>query len=286
MGRGILNFASGLILVAAFTAACTVVGNEMGMTGLIIFYDLEAIIVGVICYFALRNKIPDFKKMEKEKGETNFGRQILRVLKMPTTWMLVLIMFATYGVIISYTYVVPYCTAAFGMSAALASIMGYAANGFRFIGCWAGGQIADRKGLSLMMMVDIILMMVGVAGLLLMPQTMSLLWLLIIFIAILCMSMYSAQALHYAIMEEGSYPVEIMGAATFIITPLGYGAESVMPLFNGWCLSTFEGVAGYRYMFTGFLVLLAVGLIAVLVFRSFTKERRAELAKLRAEKTE
>ena len=59
-----------------------------------------------------------------------------------------------------------------------------------------------------------------------------------------------------------------------------------MPLFNGWCLSTFEGVAGYRYMFTGFLVLLAVGLIAVLVFRSFTKERRAELAKLRAEKTE
>lgn len=44
-------------------------------------------------------------------------------------------MFMTYGVIITYNYVVPYCTAAFGMSAALASIMGYAANGFRFCGC-------------------------------------------------------------------------------------------------------------------------------------------------------
>lgn len=286
MGRGILNFASGLILVAAFTAACTVVGDEMGMTGLIIFYCAEAIIVGVICYFALRNKIPDFKKIEKEKGESNFGRQVLRVLKMPTTWLLVIVMFATYGVIVSYTYVVPYCTAAFGMSAALASIMGYAANDFRFIGCWAGGQIADRKGLSLMMMIDIILMMVGVAGLLLMPQTMTLLWLLVIFIGILCMSMYSAQALHYAIMEEGNYPVEIMGAATFIITPLGYGAESIMPLFNGWCLSTFEGVSGYRYMFTGFLVLLAIGLVAVLIFRTLTKERRAELAKLREQKAE
>ena len=101
--------------------------------------------------------------------------------------------------------------------------------------------------------------------------------------AILCMSMYSAQALHYAVMEEGSYPVETMGAATFIITPLGYGAESVMPLFNGWCLSTFDGVLGYRYMFGGFLVLLAIGFIACLIFRACTKERRAELARLRKE---
>jgi len=69
----------------------------------------------------------------------------LRAMKMPTTWMLVIIMFTTYGVIVSYPYVVPYCTAAFGMSAAFAGIMGYAAQGFRFAGCWIGGQIAYRK---------------------------------------------------------------------------------------------------------------------------------------------
>ena len=258
------------------------VGDHAGMTGLIIFYDLEAIIVGIICYFALRNRLPDLTK-EKGGKKTNFGREVLHALKMPTTWMLVIIMFATYGVIISYTYVVPYCTAAFGMSAALAGIMGYAANGFRFAGCWIGGQIADRKGLSALMLADIALMMVGVAGLMLMPQSMNFMWLLVLFIAILCMSMYSAQALHYAVMEEGSYPVETMGAATFIITPLGYGAESVMPLFNGWCLSTFDGVLGYRYMFGGFLVLLAIGFIACLIFRACTKERRAELARLRKE---
>ena len=67
---------------------------------------------------------------------------------MPTTWCVAIMMFMTYGVIITYNYVVPYCTAAFGMSAALASIMGYAANGFRFCECWLGGQLADKKGLS------------------------------------------------------------------------------------------------------------------------------------------
>lgn len=284
MGRGILNFGSGLLILAAFTAACKVVGDTKGMTGLIIFYALEAILVGVICYFALRNKLPDFSKETKAKG-SNFGKEVLRALKMPTTWMLVIIMFTTYGVIISYTYVVPYCTAAFGMSAALAGIMGYAANGFRFAGCWVGGQIADRKGLSAMMLANLALMALGVIGLLNTPRSMKFMWLLVISIAILCMFMYSAQALHYAIMEEGDYPVETMGAATFIITPLGYGAESVMPLFNGWCLSTFEGIQGYRYMFMGFLVLIAIGFIACLGYRHFTKERRTELAKLRSAAT-
>lgn len=283
MGRGILNFGSGLLIMAAFTAACRVVGDTQGMTGLIIFYDVEAIVVGVICYFALRHRLPDFSKEAKEK-DTNFAKEVFKALKMPTTWMLVIIMFTTYGVIISYTYVVPYCTAAFGMSAALAGIMGYAANGFRFAGCWIGGQIADRKGLSAMMLADLVLMAVGVTGLLVTPKSMKFMWMLILSIAILCMFMYSAQALHYAIMEEGQYPIETMGAATFIITPLGYGAESIMPLFNGWCLSTFEGIKGYQYMFTGFLVLIGIGFIACMGFRHFTKDRRAELAKLREAK--
>ena len=144
---------------------------------------------------------------------------MLKALKMPTTWCVIVIMFMTYGVIITYNYVVPYCTAAFGMSAALAAIMGYAANGFRFVGCAIGGQIADRKGLSTMMLADVILMIVGVAGILYTPRSMKFMWMLIISIALLCMFMYSAQALHYAVLEEGEYPVEIMGAVTFIISP-------------------------------------------------------------------
>ena len=170
------------------------------------------------------------------------------------------------------------------MSAALAGIMGYAANGFRFVGCFIGGQLADRKGLSAMMLVDIALMALGVLGLLFTPQSMKFMWMLILSIALLCMFMYAAQALHYAILEEGDYPLERMGAASFIITPLGYAAESVMPLYNGWCISSHEGVAGYRYIFVGFLVLLAIGFCACLAFRHFTKERRQELAKLRAAK--
>lgn len=98
-----------------------------------------------------------------------------------------------------------------------------------------------------MLLVDIILMIIGVLGLLFTPRSMNFMWMLVISIALLCSFMYSAQALHYAVLEEGDYPVEIMGATTFILSPIGYGiAESIMPMYNGWCLEHFKGLAGYE----------------------------------------
>lgn len=282
MGRGILNFLSGIAIVAAFTAVCNKVGDFAGMNALIIFYSAWTILIGIVVYFAFK-KMPDFRPQGKEKDK-DFVKNVVSVIKMPTTWCLIIAMFASYGVICSYFYVVPYCTAAFGMSAALASIMGYSAQAFRLIGCGIGGQIADRKGISNMYIVDLVLMIVGYAGIILMPASMKLMGVLICCIGILCMAQYSAQALHYAVMEEGEYPIEKMGAATFLITPLGYAGESIFPLFNGWCLSTFEGNSGYQVMFTGFIVVLVIGIIALVIFQRFTKERRAELAALRKQK--
>lgn len=283
MGRGVLNFLSGLIIVAAFTKLCTKIGDVAGMNVLIVFYSAWTVIVGIIVFFAFK-KMPDFRSEAKEKDK-NFGANVLAVMKKPTTWCLVLAMFASYGVICSYFYVVPFCTAAFGMSAALASIMGYSAQAFRLVGCWAGGQIADKKGISNMYIIDLILMIVGYGGIIFMTSTaMKTMALLVCFIGIMCMSQYSAQALHYAVLEEGDYPIETMGAATFLITPLGYAGESIFPLFNGWCLSNFEGNTGYQVMFSGFVVMLAIAIVALIIFQRYTKERRAELSAMRKAK--
>jgi len=116
-----------------------------------------------------------------------------------------------------------------------------------------------------------------------MPESMKMIGLLICFIGILCMAQYSAQALHYAVLEEGNYPVETMGAATFLITPLGYAGESIFPLFNGWCLSHFDGNTGYQVMFTGFVIVSLIGAAALVIFQKLTKSRRAELAEMRKE---
>lgn len=54
-----------------------------------------------------------------------------------------------------------------------------------------------------------------------------------------------------------------------------------MPMYNGWCLEHFKGLAGYEAIFKTFIVMLCIALIATIVFRKLTKARRLELAKMR-----
>lgn len=280
IGRGVLNFVFGVAVVAGFAAVVTKVGNIGGVNILFAFYSTWTVVVGVVVYFLIR-KIPDIRPKNKEKDKA-FAKNLLDVIKMPTTWCLIIAMFANYGVIVSFFYLVPYCTAVFGLSAAVASILGYCGQAFRIAGCAIGGNLADRKGLSNMYIVDMALMALGYLAIILLPEGFRAVGVLIILIGIIAMSQYAAQALHYAVMEEGDYPVEKMGAATFIITPLGYAGESIFPLFNGWCLSHWsDSTTAYNFMFGGYVVVLIIGIIAVLIFQRFTKERRAMLAEQR-----
>ena len=291
IGRGALNLIIGGGVVGLFTKLCTIIGDEKGMSALIVFYCAEVIIVGVIISIVLSRKLPDLRNQKtKDSGikDNNviFGKEILKVLKMPISWCLIVIIGTTYGIQVSYSYIVPYCTAAFGMSAALASIMGYAGSAFRMAGCFVGGHLADKIGLSKMMLIDMFVMIGGIIGILLTPQSMKYIFMLIVSVAIMAMAMYSAYALHYAMFEEGNYPVESMGAAMFIITPIAFTSEVFMPLFDGWCLSNYEGVEGYRVMFIGFIVVLIVGIIACLGFRALSKEHRKELDIMRKSKND
>lgn len=280
VGRGVLNFVIGVGCVALFTKLVTVIGDIRGMTTLYLIYSLFTLIVGVITYFIFRN-LPDIRAKGSGKDKS-FAKNIVKVLKMPTTWLLIIAMFTSYSVIISYFYVIPFCTESLGLSAAIASILGYCANGFRIVGCAIGGQIGDRKGLSATYAGAMALMILGYIGIILMPEGGgSAVGLVVVFIAIICMSQYAAEAFHYSVLEEGDYPVEIMGAATFIITPLGYLGETVFPLINGAILENVEGAHAYDVMFSVFCVTLAIGICALLIFRHLTKDRQKELAELR-----
>lgn len=281
VGRGVLNFAIGIGCVALFTKLVTIVGDITGMTILYLIYSAFTLVVGVITYFVFRG-LPDTRSQGKSK-DSNFWKNVLKVLRMPNTWLLIIAMFMSYGVIISYFYVIPFCTESLGLSAAIASVLGYCANGFRIVGCYVGGQIGDRKGLSATYAGAMALMIVGYLGIILMPKGGgSAAGLIVVFIAIICMSQYAAEAFHYSVLEEGDYPLEIMGAATFVITPLGYLGETIFPLINGAILQNIGGTQAYDVMFGMFCVLLAIGIAALLLFRVRTKDRRKELAALRA----
>lgn len=54
-----------------------------------------------------------------------------------------------------------------------------------------------------------------------------------------------------------------------------------MPMYNGWCLEHFGGLSGYEAIFKTFIIMLCIALVATIIFRKLTKERRTELAQMR-----
>lgn len=89
MTRGLLNFLSGLAFAALFTSvvAKSAGNDEAGLKTIIICYTVWAIIVSVVVYFALKDRLPDFSKEMKANGnaDAQFAKNVIKVLKMPTT---------------------------------------------------------------------------------------------------------------------------------------------------------------------------------------------------------
>jgi len=101
---------------------------------------------------------------------------------------------------------------------------------------------------------------------------------LLVFIGIIYTSMYALQAMHFAILVEGDYPVESTGTVSMPLMIIGYSGEIFMPIIAGACLDYWGGTAGYKVFFGILLGLAIIGFITVVIWQRVTKEKRREIA--------
>ncbi|UZN00745.1 hypothetical protein OL548_15510 [Lysinibacillus sp. MHQ-1] len=167
--------------------------------------------------------------------------------------MRLFLFFTSYAMIISYYYITPYATAAFGASTLIAAALGYFSQYCRPIGSFSAGIIGDRIGVSNMVLIGYILLALGLVGLILLPGKASFILMLLIFIGIIYTSMYALQAMHFAILVEGDYPVESTGTVSMPLMIIGYSGEIFMPIIAGACLDYWGGTAGYKVFFWYFI---------------------------------
>lgn len=275
-GRGIVNMVQSALILALFGYLSKSVSEKAALSAVIIIYSVICILLGLLVFFM-------FKEPEREEGGEAptklFDMKILkRVAKMPTTWLQILIIFCSYAMIISYFYITPYATSVFGTSAVIAAALGYFSQYCRPVGCFVSGICADKFGSSKICAISFVIMIVGILGVIFTPGQPSMIWMLLIFIATIYASMYAIQSMHFAIMEEGEYPLEITGTATAIVTPIGYSAEFFMPLIGGICLDHWNNTAqGYKVFFGILAGLAVIGLLANIAWMAITKEKRMEI---------
>ncbi|MGL5695137.1 MAG: MFS transporter [Peptostreptococcaceae bacterium] len=276
-GRGVTNAIYLSLFLAIFGYLSSKVDGKFGLTFIIIVYSAINIIVGIVVFIKLKDN-------EKEVTSKFDKQAFFKVLKMPHTWLIIIIMFCSYSMNMSFYYFTPYSTEAFGASAVFASAIAILAQYCRPLASAGAGILGDKISSSKVIAYGFILMFVGIVGVILTPTKSSMIIGLIISCIALYISMYAIQGLHYSLLEEGNYSLAISGTAVGIVATLGYLPEVLCPLVAGKILDAFPGVVGYKYYFILLAVVIAIGFIVTLVWMKMTKERRNELLEINKNK--
>ncbi|MFE4705668.1 nitrate/nitrite transporter [Peribacillus simplex] len=279
-GRGAAKVIESALVLGLFAFLAKQLSDKLALSSVIIFYSVMCILLGIM--IMLLYKEPDGNNSSdeiKEKANKKFDWAILlRILKMPTTWLAAILILTSYAMINSFYYITPYATAAFGASTIIAAALGYFSQYCRPIGSFGSGIIGDRIGISNMVIIGYCVLAIGLAALIVLPGKPSFILLLLVFIAVIYISMYALQATHFAILVEGDYPVETTGTVAMPLMIIGYSGEIFMPIVAGACLDHWSGTDGYKVLFTILLALTIVGLITAIIWQRVTKEKRKEIA--------
>lgn len=279
-GRGLAKVIESALVLAMFAFVAKKLTDSMALTSVIIFYSVMCISLGLIILFIYREPVSDAAVESGEAADqTKFKWPVLfKILKMPTTWLAAILILTSYSMINSFYYITPYATAAFGASTVIAAALGYFSQYCRPIGSFSSGIIGDRIGISNMVIIGYCVLAAGLVALILLPGKPSLILLLLIFIAVIYISMYALQATHFAILVEGDYPVETTGAVAMPLMIVGYSGEVFMPIVAGACLDHFGGIEGYKVLFGILLGLTILGLLTAIVWQRMTRVKRKEIA--------
>ncbi len=265
-GRGIINALHLAITLAVFNFFSKTAGNLTGLNGVITFYSIVVILLGILTFLLMKND-----KEQTKKGEKLSFRQVIDVLKMPAVWILSLILCCTYTMNISMFYFTPYATASFGITATAAAVVTMMAQYIRPISSIGGGILADRLGRSKMMFIGFIFMGISTAVLVLFKNVS-----IPLFIG-LCILIYLAMYLNYGVvfsmMEEGGVPAHVAGTAIGVVCTLGYLPEVICPVLAGHVLDTYTEL-GYKYYFMGVAVVMFIGIIALILWNRYLKASR------------
>ncbi len=271
-GRGIVYAIDGVAIVSIFGYFSKVSSDLAGLNGVITYYSIVAIVLGILLFFLMKDHKPQEAAETldtAEKQEKISVAQVLEVIKMPAVWILSSILCCTYVMNIAFYYFTPYATSRFGMAATAGAIVTIAAQYVRPVASFGGGIIADKLGRSKVMYVTFAMMAIGTFMMVIMGNMSSTL-----FIALCIMiyaGMYGGYSLVFSMMEEGGVPIRVAGTAIGLVCTVGYLPEVIVPFCSGKILDTF-GDGGYRYMFIAIAIIMVIGIVMLTVWDRYVKK--------------
>ncbi len=274
-GRGIVYAIDAVCFMAIFGYFQKKAGDLGGLNAVIVYYSAIAIVLGIVLFFLMKEHKPAEAAAAKDDSDKISIAQVKEVIKMPAVWILSAILCCTYVMNIAFWYFTPYATSTFGMTAAAGAFVTAAAQWVRPVAAFGGGALADKIGRSKIMYVTFSMMGIGTLLLAVMGNMGS--GLFIALCILIYAGMYGGYSMAFSMMDEGGIPIRVAGTAIGLVCTLGYLPEVFVPFISGKLLDTF-GDAGYRYLFIGIVVIMAIGICMLILWDRYTKKIKAENA--------
>jgi len=268
-GRGMVGALFGSLGVLIFSfflvskTASTVAENSYAFRRVILVYTFLIAIVG----FLVWNFMKTDQEMEKSVVlESISVQQIGQVLKLPSVWLLMLIILCAYvsykvtDILSLYANEVMHYDQV--ESAQVGSFLLY----IRPVVGILIGILADRTNTIIWLLISFLFIFLG--ALLFATDIISdtATWLFFISILVIATGIYAARALYFAVMESGQIPLALTGTAVGLVSLVGYTPDIFAGPLIGYLLESSPGVVGHQHVFWMVVFFSLIGGIAASIY--------------------
>lgn len=282
---------AGLVIGLISTWIVAAVGDDLGLGVSIYLYFLAGIIIllGVLSWLF----IPKFAG-EIKGGSTFSLAEFGRALKDPVVWIAAVSLFFVYFFYTGATYTTPYMTGVLGVSLAAATVVANIRNyGITLLSGPAFGWIANKTKPSVVIAAGSLLFIVALGAMMVLPHTAGVVVVACTLVVLLGFIANGAFGVVSAQLTEGKVPLTYFGAATGLLSIIGFLPDTFSSTWFGSILDAQTDADGnvaagaYQQIFgilIGSAVLAAVASLGLYLYlrRSRSRAEAPELDRVAA----
>ena len=268
-GRGLTGFLFSFLGVFIFAfflkddvTTASLLERQSAFTYVIYIAAILIFAIGLLVWFFMKADIGE-KEILLERISFN---QIKQVLKLPSIWLLMVIILCAY-----VGYKITDIISLFANEVMFYNQVESAQLGtfLQFLRPATGilvGLLVDRFKITFWLFLSLILCIIaGVlfASGIIVPNAIFLFFTSVVLIG---MGVYAARALYFGVMKDGNIPLVLTGTAVGLISLVGYTPDIFAGPAYGYFLDTYPGEQGFQYVFWMLTGFSSVGAIAAFIY--------------------
>ena len=274
-GRGLVAASMSSLGVLIFSAflindieSSNLMERKEAFKYVILFSSFIVFMTGFLVLFLMKE---NQKNISKKENNLNSFLNIKTVLKIPSVWLIMIIIISAYvGYKVTDIYSL-YASDVMLFNDLEAANIGSLQLYLRPMVCLVIALIAGKSNHIYLIVFGFITMLIGSIIFALGVVQLNMNFVFYFSLIIVATGTYAVRALYFSIMQEGTIPLVLTGTAVGLISIVGYTPDIFATPIIGYLLDKYPGLLGHQYVFSILVLFSILGLLASLKFSRLNK---------------